>query len=65
MQLFDPYVHFCFTFPMLFMFECSVRLGLLFVAEMATSSLNNLVKISIMSKKGGGTQNRGILYPPP
>jgi hypothetical protein len=41
MQLLDPYVLFCFTFPTLFMFEYSVREGLLLVAvvEMAISSL--------------------------
>jgi hypothetical protein len=57
MQLLDPYVDFCFTFPMLFVFECSVGKGLLFVVEMATFFLKKLGKRSIMSQKGANAKS--------
>jgi hypothetical protein len=57
MQLLDSYVNFCFAFPKLSMFECSVWEDLLLVAaaEIATSSLKNSEKRSC--HKGGNTKS--------
>jgi hypothetical protein len=62
MKSLDTYVHIGFAFLKLFMFECSVREGLLLVAvaEMATSSLENLEKRSCHK---GGKAKSGFALP--